>query len=132
MPHFRTGLSILALLVAPTALGCSSAKAEDTDLGDVPAGPQTFHVAREGDAVVAGGKTRFVIKVTAGTPPTSLTGWVGVESGEGSLKYKASFDSKDGDFDDDVTAPSPLPAGSKFWLDVDNNGVKTTGSIALK
>jgi len=124
-------LSIAALALAPMMFGCSS-KDDATVVGDVTVGTQTLHVEREGAEVAAGAKTRFVLKVTSGAKPTSVTGWVGVESGEGSTKYKANYDEGDGDFDDDVTCPTPLPAGSKIWFDVMNGDTKTTGSIAIK
>ena len=34
--------------------------------------------------------------------------------------------------DDDVIAPTPIPAGSKFWFEVETNGTKEVGSIAWK
>ena len=124
-------LSIAALALAPTMVGCSS-KDDATVVGDVTAGTQTLHVEREGAEVAAGAKTRFVVKVTAGAKPTSVTGWVGLENAEGSTKYKANYDDGDGDFDDDVTCPSPLPAGSRIWFDVMNGDSKVTTSIAIK
>ena len=64
--------------------------------------------------------------------PTSVTGWIGVMSAEGSVKKLASYDANDGDFDDDITCPNPLPVGSKFYFDVTTAGVTLTGSIDFK
>ncbi|MEO7096384.1 MAG: hypothetical protein ABI175_24205 [Polyangiales bacterium] len=131
MRHLPMSFSIAAFTLATTLFGCSS-KDDAVALGDMTVGTQTFHVEREGPEVAAGAKTRFVLKVATGAKPTSVTGWVGLESAEGSTKYKAAYDEADGDFDDDVTCPTPLPTGSKIWFDVMNGDTKTTGSIAIK
>jgi hypothetical protein len=104
----------------------------EVELGSATVGVYTFDVAREGDAPTAGAHTRFVLKSTAGGNPTSVTGWVGVASGEGSVKTPAVFDPADGDYDDDVTVPSPLPSGAKFYFEVSTNGAVQLGSIDMK
>jgi hypothetical protein len=53
-------------------------------------------------------------------------------SGDGSLKAVAVYDAGDGDFDDDVTVPSPMPTGAKFFFDVTTNGSVANGSVDLK
>lgn len=111
-------------------LGCSSTPS--VELGSVQVGSYTFDVTREGDAPDPGATTRFVLKPTAGGNPTSITGWVGTMTGDGSVKAVAVYDSGDGDFDDDVTVPSPMPTGAKFYFDVTTNGSVVTGSIDLK
>ncbi len=121
---------VLGICVLSSLFACTSTPS--VELGSAQVGAYTFDVAREGDAPVAGASTRFVLKPTTGGNPTSITGWVGSVDGAGSVKTPAVFDAGDGDFDDDVTVPSPLPAGSKFCFDVDTNGVVVTGSIALK
>jgi hypothetical protein len=117
------------LTVVALCAGCADDK---TDIGDTTVGAISFHVFREGPAAAAGVETTLVLKPITGGMPTSITGWVGVASGEGSTKVRAVFDSGDGDYDDDITCPSPMPAGAKFWFDVDNGGVVLTGSIDLK
>ena len=76
--------------------------------------------------------TRFVIVATAGGMPTSIKGWVGGAEAEDATKTLAVFDPADGDFDDDITVPTPMPANAMFWFDVDTSGVVVTGSVALK
>ena len=130
MPSIRLFLPALVLL--GTSLGCSSSETH-VDIGDVTVGSYTFHIFREGDPVAAGVDTRLVLKPTAGGNPTSITGWIGVESGDGSEKAAADYDSGDGDYDDNLHCPSPLPDGSKFWFQVvDGNGQTLTGSIDYK
>ena len=120
-----TALTFFAL----SAAGCSSSASDETPVGVMKVGAYSVDVHEEGAAVAPGTKTRFVMKVTGGTP-TSITGWIGIESGEGSKKQLAVYDAKDGDWDDDVVAPTPIPAGSKFWIEVETAGKKEVGSIA--
>ena len=117
------GISVLAA-------ACSSTPS--VELGTAQVGAYTFEISREGDAPTAGVSTRFVVKPTAGGMPTSVTGWVGTATGEGSVKVLAVYDAADGDFDDDVTVPSPLPDGSKFYFDVVSAAATGTGSVDLK
>ena len=128
MPSLRL---LLGAAYLSSLLACGSDTPE-VALGSVTVGVYTFDVAREGDAPLAGAHTRFVLKSTAGGNPTSVTGWVGIASGEGSVKAPADYDAADGDYDDDVTVPSPLPSGSKFYFDVSTNGAVMIGSIDLK
>lgn len=131
MLSLRVSLSALAL-VAASLVGCGSDEPH-VDIGDVTVGTRTFHVFREGDPIAAGASTRLVLKSTAGGNPASITGWIGVESAEGSTKAQANFDAGDGDYDDNLTCPSPLPAGAKFWFTVvDESGQSLTGSIDYK
>ena len=114
------------------AMGCSSSKTDSTPVGTLTVGTYTIDIAQEGAAVAPGATSRFVLKSTAGGKPTSITGWIGIASGEGSVKKEASYDANDGDFDDDVVAPKPLPTGAQFWIEVDTNGHKDVASIAWK
>jgi hypothetical protein len=117
-----------ACVLAFSSVGCSSSSSDEKEVGTVTAGTYSVHVLQEGSAVAAGATTRFILKLTPGGA-TSVTGWVGVESGDSSEKKLASYDSGDGDYDDDVVAPTPIPAGAKFWFEIDTAGVKQTGSI---
>ena len=61
---------------------------------------------------------------------TAVRAWVGSEDGQGSVKVKAP---KRGDFyDADLEVPSPLPEGSKAWVEIEGAGGKAAGSFALK
>ncbi|HUS27901.1 MAG TPA: hypothetical protein VMZ53_05315 [Kofleriaceae bacterium] len=121
-------------VVAPCVclLSFAGCAADSTDMGSVTISTYSLHVAREGDGAVAGAMPRFVIKPTSGGNPTSIKAWVGLEAIDATGKFLAAYDSADGDFDADVTVPTPLPTGAQLWLDVETTGTTTTGSIALK
>lgn len=57
--------------------------------------------------------------------------WIGAEDAKGSIKAKA--DIEDGKWHTHVEIPSPLPGGSKLWVEVEESGgKKTIGSFDLK
>lgn len=120
---------IFGLCCVSSLLACTTAS---VPVGTAQVGTYTFDISREGDAPGAGVSTRFVLKPTAGGNPTSITGWVGIATGDGSVKSVAVYDAGDGDFDDNVTVPAPMPTGAKFYFDVDTNGDVATGSVDLK
>ena len=128
MNTIKTIFAAASCVLALSSVGCSSSSSDEKEVGTVTAGTYSVHVLQEGSAVAAGASTRFILKLTPATA-TSVTGWVGVESGEGSTKKLASFDSKDGDYDCDVVGPTPIPAGAKFWFEIDTAGAKQVGSI---
>ena len=67
--------------------------------------------------VKAGGEGAFDLVITGGKP-RAVRFWVGTESGEGSVKAKADEETTD-NWHTHVEVPSPLPAGSKFWAEVE-------------
>ena len=120
-------LFIACALVA----GCTSTSA--TDIGDATmANGQVFHISREGDMPAAGVMTQLVVKPMSGAKPDSVVGWVGVADAPASAKVAATYDSNDGDFDDDITCPSPLPEGSKIYFDITEGSVTSTISVDIK
>jgi hypothetical protein len=127
----RPGMKKTCLLLSLALFGaCSSTEA--TDIGDVQVNGQTIHVAREGDMPAAGVSTQLVFKATTGAKPDAVKGWVGLEDAADSTKVAAVYDAGDGDFDDDITCPSPLPPGSKIWFTVTSGETVTTASVAIK
>lgn len=123
-PHHL--LCALALIAG----ACSSDDA--TDIGDTTVNGQTIHVSREGPMPAAGVSTQLVFKATDGAKPDSIMAWVGLADADAAAKVAAVYDPGDGDFDDDLTCPSPLPAGSLIWFQVTSNGTTSVGSIAIK
>ena len=124
---------VLATLFASSVLlatACSSSSSDATPVGTVHVGAYTIDISQENAGVTPGGTSRFVLKPSAGGKPTGITGWIGVQSGEGSVKKDAVYDPNDGDFDDDVVAPNPIPAGALFWFEVATNEQRDVGSIA--
>lgn len=101
------------------------------DLGKVDAGGVSIAVTLYGH-VHAGEEAVFDVAVS-GTDgePNAVRAWVGVESGEGSLKSK--LDIEDGKFHGHCDTPDPLPADSKVWIEVEtSDGKKVTGSFTIK
>jgi hypothetical protein len=117
-----------ALCLAAGVAACGS---NATDLGDVTVDGVSYHIAREGDEPAAGVSTQMVIKPNDGSKPDSVAGWVGLAT-DTAMAVPAVYDPNDGDYDDDITVQSPLPAGSMFYFIVTKAGVASTGSIAIK
>jgi hypothetical protein len=124
-------LNSVLLGLALSAAGCSSSTADETPLGSASAGAYTFTIHQEKAMVGPSALTRFVLQTSNGKPD-SVTGWVGTMTGEGSTKMAANYDSGDLDWDDDVTSPATIPAGSKFWFEVVTAGKTDVGSIDFK
>lgn len=103
---------------------------EEVELGTVTIAAFTVKVAQQGK-VEAGKDAAFEFEVTGGTgTPNAVRAWIGTQDGAGSTKAKA--DAEDHGFHAHIEAPSPMPAASKLWIEIeDSKGVKTTGSIAL-
>jgi hypothetical protein len=120
------------LLGLAMMFGCTSSS-DKTDIGDATVGANSFHIFREGPAAGDGVMTTLVMKATTGAMPTSIVGWIGISAeAEEAAKVNAVYDAGDGDYDLDMTCPSPFVSGSKFWFAVDSSGTVATGSIALK
>jgi hypothetical protein len=102
---------------------------ERHDLGSAKVGTFDAAVTQIGDAHAGEGAT-FEIRPTGGAGEiTAVRAWVGVESGQGSVKLKAP---KRGDFyDADLEVPSQLPDGSKFWVEFETAAGKSNGSFEL-
>lgn len=100
------------------------------ELGTLTVGAHTFTVAQEG-AIEAGKEAAVELAVEKGKPlPSTVRVWIGVESGEGSMKQKCD---KEGDhLHGHALAPKTIPAGAKIWIEVDENGASQRGSVAWK
>ena len=78
-----------------------------------------------------GGEGAFDLRVTGGKPK-AVRFWVGLESGEGSVKAKADEETTD-NWHTHVEVPDPLPPGSKFWVEIEPpQGEKQTVSFDFK
>lgn len=133
LTDMRTGTfsNLLVAMALVSVSGCSSSTKDETPLGTTKVGVYTFEIHQERAMVAPGAVTRFVLKASGGMP-TSVTGWVGTMNAEGSTKAVATFDAGDSDFDDDVTSPAVIPAGSKYWFEVATGDKKELGSIDFK
>src|SRR5436190_15870715 len=77
--------------------------------------------AVQDEPIKAGGEGAFDLSITgypAGQKPKAVRFWVGVESGDGSVKSKAEEESAD-TWHTHAEVPNPIPAGAKFWAEVE-------------
>jgi len=105
--------------------------AKDIALGTATAGG--FEIkASIAETVKAGAEAHISVTVTGGTTQVSVVRvWIGSEDAKGSVKEKA--DKEEHGFHGHATAPDPLPAGSKLWVEVeDDKGAKHPASFDLK
>lgn len=88
-------------------------------------------VATQDAPVKPGSDGAFDVIITGGKPK-AVRFWVGTESAEGSVKAKADEETRD-NWHTHAEVPSPLPAGSNFWVEVEPpTGDKFTTSFDLK
>lgn len=102
-------------------------KGEKKDLGQKAIGSYTVQVTQQGD-VKAGEEAVFVLVLTgASEKPKAVRGWIGVESGERSIKSKAEDEGKEFHLHHPVS--KPLPDKSKLWIEVETSSGKTKNSF---
>ena len=78
-----------------------------------------------------GGEGAFNVVVTGGKPK-AVRFWVGTEDARGSVKAKAEEETTD-NWHTHTEVPDPLPAGSKFWVEVEPpTGATFRASFDLK
>jgi hypothetical protein len=94
---------------------------------------------RDQGPIVAGKDAPIDVTVTpadgGGARPTAVRFWIGVEDGAGSVKARAEIENpaEPNRWHTHAEIPSPLPAGSKLWVEIeDQSGAKATGSFDLK
>jgi hypothetical protein len=142
MKHCLTALLVLLLATAcskpsdvpktppPSAGGDPmGGHGKEQPLGKLTVGAHTFDVVQEG-AVVPGEEAFFDLRLAKDQPaPAVVRGWLGVESGEGSMKARFA---KEGDhgLHAHVDAPKVMPAGALLWIEVEHDGKTARGSIA--
>jgi hypothetical protein len=88
-------------------------------------------VATMDEPVKPGGEGAFDVVITGGKPK-AVRFWVGTENAEGSVKAKAEEETTD-NWHTHAEVPDPLPAGSKFWVEVEpQTGAPFKTSFDLK
>lgn len=104
---------------------------EAVALGDAVAGEYTVIAKREGE-IKAGSDVGFDITVVGPADGyTAVRVWVGVESGDGSMKARA--DRTGETWHAHAEAPAVLPEGSKVWVELElKSGDKLTASFDIK
>lgn len=109
------------------------------DLGSATIGGFTAKVTRDEGAIVAGKDAAIDVTVTpaAGSAAkvVAVRFWIGVEGAKGSVKAKGEIeDPKEPTrWHAHAAVPSPLPAGSKLWVEIENDkGELATGGLDLR
>ena len=100
-------------------------------LGDVALGEHKVQVVVLGD-VEAGKEADFDVRFAAGSKrPETLRAWIGVESGQGSMKTRFA---NEGDtvMHGHVQVPSPIPEGSKVWIEIEAAAGTSKASVAFR
>lgn len=99
-------------------------------LGRQKIGEYTVSAIMFGEAE-AGKTVEFDIKlIDAKTDPKAMRVWIGTEDAKGS--EKAATTKKTATFGAPVKVPSPLPAGSKAWIEVETDAGVLKGSYAIE
>ena len=121
----------------PTAATAPATQADGAAVphNRIPIGEETVGglklVATMDAPVKPGGEGAFDVVITGGKPK-AVRFWVGTETAEGSVKAKADEETPD-NWHTHAEVPDPLPAGSKFWVEVEPpTGEKFTRSFDLK
>jgi hypothetical protein len=99
-------------------------------LGEQTVGGLVVRAARSGE-VTAGAHAVVDAWVTGSAKVVSVRLWIGTEDAKGSMKAKAELE-KD-NWHSHVEVPSPMPEGSKLWIEVEaEDGKRTTVGFDLK
>jgi hypothetical protein len=108
-------------------------------LGEQTIGSFTTKATRDEGEIVAGGDAAFDVTITpaagATTKAAAVRFWIGTQDAKGSVKAKAEIeDAKDPNrWHVHVEIPNPMPAGSKLWVEIeDDKGSTVAGSYDLK
>lgn len=111
--------------------------ADVIDLGEVTTGAFTMNAIRDKGDVVAGKDAAFDVVITSKDPAkiAAVRFWIGTEDAKGSVKAKAELENpkEPTRWHTHTEVPNPLPSGSKFWCEVeDDKGGKALASFGLK
>ena len=102
------------------------------ELGTATIGAFQIKASRDGK-VTAGEEAPVDLWITPSGAAKigTVRAWIGAQDGQGSMKAKMDLE-KD-NYHNHVEVPKPIPAGSKLWVEVeDDKGVKAVGSFDLK
>jgi ABC-type Zn2+ transport system substrate-binding protein/surface adhesin len=119
----------------------TEAKAEDDHdhgdevaLGKFMAGKLEIEAAQGHGMVEAGKEGHLIIKLPYKDDGASIVrAWIGTEDRTLSAVGKGEYAPSHDDYDIHATAPSPLPADTKWWVEVEKpDGTKLVGSIVPK
>lgn len=75
--------------------------------------------------------SELVVDIVIDGEPTveAVRAWVGVEDGSGSVK--ARLDIEGSTWHGHLEVPRELPDGASLWIEIQDEGVRSRGSVAL-
>lgn len=101
-----------------------------TQLGEQTVDGFTIKASRDG-AVTAGGDAPIDVWVTGGGEVSAVRFWIGTQDAKGSVKARAELERDH--WHTHAEVPSPLPPGSKLWVEIEAaQGKKTIAGFDLK
>ena len=104
---------------------------ERIELGTIKVGEHTISVFQLAK-IEAGKEADFDLDFPAGKPlPGTVRGWIGLESGVGSLKVKFEKET-DSRMHGHPEGPNPIPAGSMLWIEIEGAGGTSKASLAYR
>lgn len=118
----------------PAGGAVTTAQAEHGDprpLGELTVAGHTFTVTQFGD-MTPGHEGAIDLEWPAGKQrPDTVRAWIGVESGEGSMKSRLA---KEGDrvVHGHVDVPKTLAAGSRLWIEIEDGDQKGRAAVAYR
>lgn len=106
------------------------------ELGTTTIGPFSVRASRDQGAITPGGDAPIDVWLTGGdiSKVTAVRFWIGTEQGDQFVKAKADIEdpAEPNRWHTHAEVPSPLPAGSKLWVEIETGGQKQVGSFDLK
>lgn len=144
MRHLIAPLSLslslsLALVAAPAFFAATLAAEEKKEepkaehakgkpLGEVTLNGAVFTVELEGK-LEAGKEIEIKLTPKGELPKGKVRGWVGIESGKGSMKGHSH--AEDGSLCIHAEAPETIAADAKIWIEIEVDGAKSKVGLAL-
>lgn len=107
---------------------------QEVPLGTAAVGDLQVQCAQGHGETAAGKEMHLVVKLPHNdNGSTVVRAWIGTEDRLASMVAKGDYAPSHDDYDIHAQAPSPLPAGAKWWIEVEQpDGTKSVGSIAFR
>jgi hypothetical protein len=103
---------------------------DETSLGTVTIGAMQVELAQGHGAVAAGREGHLVVKLPyTDNGVTVVRAWIGSEDRTRSFVGRGEYAPSHDDYDVHATAPDPLPANARWWIEIEKpDGTKLLGS----